>query len=67
MQGTYTIPSDKMPSPPEKQIIVLSKPKDNLDAKFQKLEKDIKKSLRVSCREQFNEYLNSSTLHGPRL
>ncbi|XP_031639663.1 pickpocket protein 28-like [Contarinia nasturtii] len=53
-----------MSSPSGTQISVLSNPKNNLDAKFQNIERDIKKSLRVSCRDNLNEYLNNSTLHG---
>lgn len=39
---------------------------DKLNSKIQKFESDIKKSLRVSCRENLNEYLFNSTLHGLR-
>lgn len=39
---------------------------DKLDSKIQKFESDIKKSLRVSCRENLNDYLLNSSLHGLR-
>lgn len=44
-----------------------NKTDEKLDlVKIQKFEDDINKSLRVSCRENFNEYLYNSTLHGLR-
>lgn len=39
---------------------------DKIDSKIEKFENDIKKSLRVSCRENLNEYLFNSSLHGLR-
>lgn len=48
------------------QITVLHNRKDKIDPKVQKLESDIRENLTVTCRENFNEYLYNSSLHGLR-
>lgn len=40
--------------------------KDRLNSNLKKFEQEIKNSGRVSCRENFNDYLYNSTLHGLR-
>lgn len=53
-------------SPPEMEVGVLNNRKNNIDEKVQKFEKNLEKSLTVSYRDNFNEYLRVSTLHGLR-
>lgn len=52
-------------SEPETQMSAINK-KDKIDSKLHKFEHDIKENLSVSCRDNFNEYLFNSTLHGLR-
>lgn len=44
--------------------VIDNKKKDKFDSKIQKFDND--NSLRVSCRDNLNEYLLNSTLHGLR-
>lgn len=48
------------------EISVIHNRKERLDSKLQKIESDIRKDLNVTCRENLNEYLAVSTLHGLR-
>lgn len=48
------------------QISVLHKRRDHLDSRMNKLENEIRDNLTVTCRENFNEYLYNSSLHGLR-
>lgn len=49
---------------PTMEISVLHNRKKRTDPEMRKLESDIRET--VSCRENFNEYLNYSSLHGLR-
>lgn len=53
-------------SAPEVQISVLQNRKEKLSSRIRKFEDDIKRTLNVDCRENLNEYLFNSTLHGLR-
>lgn len=53
-------------SSPKLQMGFLRNKKENIDSKLQQFETDIKKNYHVSCRENLNEYLLSSSLHGLR-
>lgn len=48
------------------QISVLHNRKEKLDPKMQTIENEIAENLTVTCRENFNEYLYNSSLHGLR-
>lgn len=51
---------------PGTQISVLHNRKDKVNSKMKKIEQEIKDTHAVDCRENLNEYLNDSTLHGLR-
>lgn len=51
---------------PETQISVLQSRRERINSKLKKFEKEVKDTLHVNCRENLNEYLYNSTLHGLR-
>lgn len=50
----------------EFRVSVIENKNEKIDSKIENIENDIKKSLRVSCRTNLNEYLFNSTIHGLR-
>lgn len=51
---------------PRTQISVRHNLKDKDNSKMKKIEQEIKDTHHVDCRENLNEYLNNSSLHGLR-
>lgn len=45
---------------------VIQNRKERLDSRWQAFENDIRRDFNVTCRQNFNEYLNNSSLHGLR-
>lgn len=56
----------KMTTIPETQLSAADNKRDKLDSKLNKLESAMKRDMGVNCRENLNEYLFNSTLHGLR-
>lgn len=46
------------------QISIVHNNRHRIDSKLRNTEHDIEHNLKVNCRENFNEYLYHSTLHG---